>query len=151
MFTIIAGVIGLGIAVALLIVGANYLGTAYTNSTAKSNATALANFGQQVQGAVQLFAIDKSADPIDLAALTTPDATTGTTYLANVPVFKFAGASTLASGVLSVATVAKGACDQMKNIGGNVGAAAADVTKFGCHSVTSTGTNDTGTFLYRVK
>lgn len=60
MFTIIAGVIGLGIAVALLIVGANYLGSAYSNSTAKANATSLANLGQQVQGAVQLAKVEQN-------------------------------------------------------------------------------------------
>lgn len=145
MFTIIAGVIGLGIAVALLIVGANYLGTAYTTSAAKAGATALANFGQQVQGAVQLYRVDNSnANPADLTVLSTGN----TTYLANIPVFKY-GQTVAPSSINAAAdllTIGDGTrfipdnvCGQMANVGGvdSTAATLPPTEKFGCVGATA--------------
>ena len=141
MFTIIAGVIGLGIAVALLIVGANYLGNAYTTSAAKAGATALANYGQQVQGAVQLFRVDNNnANPASVAALSPA-------YLSNAPVFKYGtlvgpismdtNATVLTVGVATATAtdgpVSDSVCGQMANINGEDSTTTlAATSKFGC-------------------
>lgn len=148
MFTIIAGVIGLGIAVALLIVGANYLGAAYSNSTAKAQATSLANLGQQIQGAVQLAVVEGKS------RATLADLVTGE-YIASVPSFTFAtvaGSVATNGAVVTLPLVAGPAaalCAQVPVIGG--GASVADVAAF--TAATSRFACDTtnASFFYRVQ
>lgn len=63
MFTIIASVIGIGVAIVLLLVGWNMLGAAYSDSGEKSKYAAYQNTGNQIKGAVQFYTTTHGAPP----------------------------------------------------------------------------------------
>lgn len=55
MFTIVASVIGIGIAIAMLLVGLYLFGNVFTDSGEKSKYAAYQNTGNQIRGAVQFY------------------------------------------------------------------------------------------------
>lgn len=64
MFTIIASVVGIGLAIVLLIVGYNLLGNVYSDSGEKSKYAAYQNTGNQIKGAVQFYITTNGSAPV---------------------------------------------------------------------------------------
>ena len=79
MFSLIITIISIALVAALAVATIYYGGSAFTQGTAKANASAFVAAGQQVNGALVLFANDKAARAADINALVT------NSYLAAAP------------------------------------------------------------------
>ncbi len=141
MFSLIITIISIALVAALALATLYYGGDAFNRGSAGAAAARLINEGQQVNGAVAIYKADLAASSTtavtDLAGLTTSTPK----YLSQVP-GSFAGATTIASGKVEVATVAADVCTEVNKRAGHL---AADVDGageqpgvYGCNTVANT-------------
>lgn len=71
MFSLIITIISIALVAALAVATIYYGGSAFTQGTAKANASALVGASQQITGANTLYFNDKSANAADINALVT--------------------------------------------------------------------------------
>jgi hypothetical protein len=124
MFNLIVAVISIALIAAMAAASIFYGGEAFSNSTAKAQASTLVNNGQQISGAQQLYMIDNSgvratdiatftADPFYLQALPTPPAS----VVADNEVWALADSGAIAFIDLVDANAAA-VCDSIEESGG---------------------------------
>lgn len=90
MFSLIITIISIALVAALALATLYYGGSAFNKGSTGATAARLINEGQQINGAVQIAKADAAAGSISavpeaLADLATADATSGESYLAQVP------------------------------------------------------------------
>jgi type II secretory pathway pseudopilin PulG len=119
MFSLIITIISIALVAALAVATIYYGGSAFTQGTAKANASALVSAGQQVSGALTLYANDKGGARATLANLTDTSTAVnpGGAYLSAAPSVK-GGALTIAASSVQVASVEKAVCDAINTSAG---------------------------------
>lgn len=127
MFSLIITIISIALVAALAVATIYYGGSAFTQGTAKANASALVSAGQQVTGALTLYANDNGGARATMDNLI-DSSNAGGAYLSAAPAVKGGTIviSTTGDQTVSVDGVEKAVCDAI-NISANVGTAPADV------------------------
>ena len=124
MFSLIITIISIALVAALAVATIYYGGSAFTQGTAKANASALVGASQQITGANTLYFNDKSGNATDIAALVTAG------YLQAAPTAPAnVGGLTLAAGQVTAKVSSKAVCDAIVSsiTGGAVSTAAGTV------------------------
>jgi hypothetical protein len=117
MFSLIITIISIALVAALAVATIYYGGSAFTQGTAKASASAFVAAGQQVNGALTLFANDNGgARAANVAALVSGN------YLAAAPSVSGIALTTTATGVVGV-SVPTAVCDAI-NASANLSGAA---------------------------
>lgn len=121
MFSLIITIISIALVALLALATLYYGGDAFNRGSAGALAARLINEGQQVNGAVAIYKADRAAGNIDLAT----DEETGTTLSDLVPAYlsqlpsSFNGATTLASGKVTIEEVDEDVCTEVNKRAGH--------------------------------
>lgn len=150
MFSLIITIISIALVAALAVATIYYGGSAFTQGTAKANASALVSAGQQITGALTLYANDNGGARADSAELTA--AGVNGAYLSAMPSVK--GTLTIETSSVQVAGVEKAVCDAINTSAGLTGTAPADAAAalaatapYACGIAATPGA--TGTFVFK--
>jgi hypothetical protein len=111
MFSLIITIISIALVAALAVATIYYGGSAFTQGTAKANASALVSAGQQVTGALTLYANDNGGTRATTATLVSGQ------YLSAIPQVK-TYALTINAGDVSAAGVDTAICDAINTSAG---------------------------------
>ena len=151
MFSLIITIISIALVAALAVATIYYGGSAFTQGTAKANASALVAGAQQITGAISLYQNDLGSRPT-LSTQLTPN------YLASMPspggvTFEIGDGTTVAKTIVSAPVTSAATCVAIGTSAGSTmptdgsALAAADDTK--PYTCTGSGSPFDGTFTFK--
>lgn len=151
MFSLIITIISIALVAALALATLYYGGSAFNRGSAGAVASQLINEGQQLNGAVAVAKADAAAG--GTAVVDLQDLVDGN-YLSQLPAsFASLGATTIASGAVTVVAASADVCTEVNKRAGHTAAITGTVANapgmYGCGSIGATGSEVANTFYYK--